>query len=76
MEWAHLSHHDMFFYIKVDFDKAYDHIEWWFILAMFKALGFRLDFIQSIAIIFKYASAISNLKNSQSEVIGIFISIR
>lgn len=51
-------------FIKIDFEKAYDRIEWQFILSMLKALGFGLVFINSISMLFKDASAISNLNKS------------
>lgn len=50
-------------FIKIDFDKAYDRIEWQFILAMLKVLGFGLVFIKSISLVFKDASMMLNMKN-------------
>ena len=45
MEWAHKSKQKAIF-LKIDFSKAYDHIEWPFILAMLQALGFGPNFLQ------------------------------
>lgn len=75
MKWARISGQDVLF-IKIDFEKAYDRIEWRYILSMLKALGFGPVFIQSISILFKDASAILNLNNSHFDVIGLFRSIR
>lgn len=35
-------------FFKTDFEKAYDKVEWPFILAMLKALGFRSLFLNSL----------------------------
>lgn len=43
MEWARHSHQQAMF-LKIDFAKAYDRIEWPFILAMLHALGLVLSF--------------------------------
>jgi len=51
-------------FIKIDFEKAYNNIEWWFIISMLKVLGFGPMFINSISMLLKDASAILNLKNS------------
>ena len=75
MEWAHLSLQDVLF-IKIDFEKAYDRIEWRLIISMLKAPRFGPMFIQSISMIFKYALAILNLNNSHSNFINLFKLIR
>lgn len=51
MEWAHSSNQDALF-IKIDFDKAYDRIEWFFINVMLLALGFGPYFISSMKMLF------------------------
>lgn len=56
MEWARRSNQKAVF-IKIDFAKAYDRIEWPFILAMLQDLGFGPNFIQSVRILFADASA-------------------
>ena len=43
MEWACKSK-QLSIFLKIDFSKAYDHIEWPFILAMLQALGFGHNF--------------------------------
>jgi len=47
MEWVHSSNQDSLF-IKIYFEKLYDHIEWNFIIDMLEYLGFGLTFLQSI----------------------------
>ena len=44
MEWAHNSKQPTIF-LKIDFSKAYDCIEWPFILVMLQALGFGPNFL-------------------------------
>ena len=39
MEWTCISNQQAMF-IKIDFEKAYDRIEWLFILSILRALGF------------------------------------
>lgn len=51
MEWICKSNH-LSVFLKIDFAKAYDRIEWPFILAMLQALGFGPNFLQSVEIIF------------------------
>lgn len=75
MEWARISGQNIMF-IKINFEKAYDHIEWWFILSMLKALGFGIVFINSIFMLFKDALAALNLNKFQSDSISLFQSIR
>lgn len=60
MEWARASQQNDLF-VKIHFDKAYDKIEWNFILAMLQALGFGLRFIASIKMLFSNASTIITL---------------
>jgi len=63
MEWSQILGQNILF-TKIDFEKAYDCIEWYFILAMLKALNFGPMFINFISMLFKDASAILNLNNS------------
>lgn len=71
MEWDRISGQNIIF-IKIDFEKAYDCIEWWFILSMLKVLCFRPMFINSISMLFKDASAILNLKTPNRIVLAFF----
>ena len=75
MEWNRKSNqHTMF--LKFDFAKAYDPIEWPFILAMLQALGFGPNFLQSVEMFFGDANACITMSSSQSEAFGLFRSIR
>ena len=56
MEWAHKSKQKAIF-LKIDFAKAYDRIEWPFLLGMLQALRFGPNFIQSMEMIFGDANA-------------------
>lgn len=49
MEWAHSYNQDALF-SKIDFEKAYDQIEWNFIIDMLEALGFGPIFLQYVVI--------------------------
>ena len=75
MEWARKSNQKVIF-LKIDFVKAYDDIEWPFFLAMLQALGFGPNFLQSMEILFGDANACITINNSQSEAFGPFCSIR
>lgn len=55
MEWVRRLDHKYYFF-KMDFAKAYDRIEWPFILAMLKSLGFGPNFIQVVQMLFLDAS--------------------
>lgn len=55
MDWVRRSQQREIL-LKIDFANAYDHIEWPFILAMLKALGFGPRFIQSVQMLFRDAS--------------------
>ena len=75
MEWARKSKQQTLF-LKIDFAKAYDRIEWRFILAMLRALGFGPNFLQSMEMFFGDANACITINNSSSEAFGLFRSIR
>ena len=75
MEWACQSKHQALF-LKIDFAKAYDWIEWPFILAMLQALGFGLVFLEFIQILFWDAFTCISINGLQSNAFGIFRSIR
>ena len=62
MEWARKSKQKAIF-LKIDFAKAYDRIEWPFILAMLQALGFGPNFIQSVEMLFGDANACITINN-------------
>jgi hypothetical protein len=75
MEWARQSKQAALF-LKIDFAKAYDRIEWPFILAMLQALGFGPQFLHSVEMLFGDASACITINGAQSDTFGLFRSIR
>ena len=62
MEWARKSNQKDIF-LNIDFAKAYDRIEWPFILAMLKALGFGPNFLQSMEMLFGDANTLITINN-------------
>lgn len=63
-------------FLKIDFAKAYDCIEWPFILAMLQALGFSPIFLQSVQMLFGDASTCITINGWQSQAFGNFHSIQ
>lgn len=62
MEWARLSNQRILF-IKIDFKKSYDKIEWIFILTMLEALCFGSYFISTMHMLFQDAFVVLSLYN-------------
>ena len=58
MEWGQNSKQQSIF-LKIDFSKRYDRIEWPFILAMLEALEFGPTFLQLVPMLFGDASCIT-----------------
>ncbi|XP_057862514.2 secreted RxLR effector protein 78-like [Cryptomeria japonica] len=75
MEWARRFSQKSLF-LKIDSAKAYDRIEWPFILAMLKALGFGPHFIQSMQILVRDAYAYITINDHKSSSFRLFKSIR
>jgi len=75
MQWAQSLGQDALF-IKIDFEKAYDRIEWRFILAMLQVIGFGPYFLRSINMLFRYASVILTMNNAQSQSILLARSVQ
>jgi hypothetical protein len=66
MKWArYLGLKGLF--IKLDFRKAYDWVEWSFILAKFQALGFGQFFIWVVETLFANALACISVNQAKSE---------
>ena len=63
-------------FLKIDFEKAYDKIEWSFILVMLSMLGFDPHFLQTIRMLFFNASIVLSMNNIQSPSIGLFHYVR
>lgn len=75
MEWAKTSNQDTAMFL-VDFEKAYDRVEWDFILMMLRAFGFPSEFCKYVQILLKYASALVEVNGSLSQPIPLSRSIR
>lgn len=75
MKWVLSSNQDALF-IKIDFEKAYDKIEWFFIIGMLSALGFDPYFISSVKILFGEASVVLTMNDSQSQSISLAWLVR
>lgn len=56
IEYAEDIGHD-YVLIKIDFDKAYDHLEWSFILISIEKMGFGLGLIQMVTTLFGHVRA-------------------
>lgn len=74
MEWAKHSNQKAIS-LKIDFAKAYDHIEWPFILAMLKFLGIGPNFIQAVQMLFLDTSACITINCCRYFSFGLFRSI-
>ena len=62
--------------ILLDFEKAYDRIEWCFVIGMLKAFGFPKKFCDWINILFNEASTIIDVNGNILEPIRLQRSIR
>ncbi|XP_059077987.1 secreted RxLR effector protein 78-like [Cryptomeria japonica] len=60
----------------LDFEKAYDRVEWGFILMMLEAFGFPAEFYKWVMILLKDASAPVEVNGSLSQNITLSKSIR
>ena len=74
MEWAHKSKQKAIF-LKIDFSKAYDRIEWPFILAMLQALGFGPNFLQSMETLFGDANACITINIWNQRLLYSFVQL-
>lgn len=75
MEWAKTSNQDTTMFL-VDFEKAYDRVEWDFILMMLRAFRFPSEFCKYVQILLKDASALVEVNGSLSQPIPLSRSIR
>lgn len=75
MEWARTSNQDAAMFL-VDFEKAYDRVEWDFILMMLQALGFPNEFSDYVRILLKDVSAMIEVNGTLSQPIPLSRSIR
>lgn len=75
MEWAKISNQDVAMFL-VDFEKAYDRVEWRFILMMLEAFGFPKEFCQFVQVLLKDASAQMEINGSLTQAFKLGKSIR
>lgn len=70
MEWARSTNQQALF-VKLDFEKVYDMIEWDFILSILEALGFGPKFVNIVNMLFNDAYVVLSLNNLQTKAIGL-----
>ncbi|XP_059067644.1 secreted RxLR effector protein 78-like [Cryptomeria japonica] len=75
MDWAKVSGQNAAMFL-LDFEKAYDRVEWEFILMMLEAFGFLVEFYKWVKILLKDASAQVEINGSLSQTIKLNRSIR
>lgn len=75
MEWERFSEQNSAMLL-LDFEKAYDRIEWDFVLSMLKAFGFPASFCNMVKVLFQDASALIEINGSLSSTISLSRSIR
>jgi hypothetical protein len=75
MAWVEQSCQALLF-LKLDFSKAYDMVEWGFMFAAMKAMGFLEEFTDMIKILFKNATACVKVNGSLSESFTINRGVR
>lgn len=73
MEWARGLDLDVLF-IKIDFEKAYDVVEWLFILVMLKVVSFWPFFVSTVQIVFSETFACLSVDKCKSDEVGLFQS--
>ncbi|XP_057825619.1 uncharacterized protein LOC131037482 [Cryptomeria japonica] len=75
MHWAKADNQKVAM-VLLDFEKAYDRIEWPFVRGMLQAFGFPSYFCKWIDIIFKDSSTVVEINGDMSEAIPLRRSIR
>ncbi|MCO5609666.1 hypothetical protein L7F22_063896 [Adiantum nelumboides] len=78
--WEGIEHAESlgqdFVFVKVDFDKAYDILEWSFVLESMEIMGFGPKMINYVKTLLGNAQARVALNNSLSDPFGLSRSIR
>ncbi|XP_059071426.1 secreted RxLR effector protein 78-like [Cryptomeria japonica] len=75
MDWANVSEQNVAMFL-LDFEKAYDRVEWEFILMMLEAFGFPVEFCKWVKILLKDAPAQIEINGSLSQIMKLGRSIR
>lgn len=70
IDWARHSQHDLIF-LKLDFRKAYDRVDWTFLFDAMAKLGFPDGFVQMVKLLFKEASNHVNVNGRLSPAFPI-----
>lgn len=65
-----------FYFLKIDFDKAYDRIEWRFIESSLKSMGLRSRFIGYVCTLFGHARSRVAVNGELSQAFDLHRSIR
>nr|KUM48543.1 hypothetical protein ABT39_MTgene4558 [Picea glauca]QHR87126.1 hypothetical protein Q903MT_gene1135 [Picea sitchensis] len=75
MEWERSQGLEVVF-IKIDFSKAYDRVEWPFIVAMLKTLWVYPLFVKVVETLFSKDIAFLSIKKAMYEETGLFSSVK
>lgn len=75
MHWDNYSNHNVTI-ILLDFEKAYDMVEWSFVLEMFKSLRFPKKFYRWIEILFEGSSTQIDINGQLTNPIQIQMFIK
>ncbi|XP_059076993.1 uncharacterized protein LOC131876187 [Cryptomeria japonica] len=75
MEWSKVSDQDTTMFL-LDFEKAYDRVEWDFIIMMLEAFGFPSEFYTYVKVLLQDASTQIDVNGSLSSSIMLSRSIR
>ncbi|XP_059068323.1 uncharacterized protein LOC131858872 [Cryptomeria japonica] len=75
MEWARSSNQDAAMFL-LDYEKAYDRVEWEFIIMMLESFSFPGEFCQIVKVLLHDASAQIDINGSLSPPIVFSLSIR
>lgn len=75
MEWAKVSNQNVAMFL-LDFEKAYDGVEWGFIIMMLEAISFPKEFCHLIQVLLKDASTQLDINGSITEAFNLGRSIR
>jgi hypothetical protein len=73
--WAEQSGQDLLF-LKLDFSKAFDMVDWNFLFDTMATMGFPRDFRGMVQLLFKYAKAWMKVNGSLSESFSIEREVR
>ena len=70
LAWAEFSNQSLLF-LKLDFSKAYDMVEWGCLFKIMSAMGFSEEFIGMVQLLFRDASATVKVNGAPSQLFRI-----